>query len=109
SSEQARLLELIEVQNQEGPCLDCYHTGASIVEESIETSDRWPRFRVEALAADFRSVQAEPLRLRDEVIGALNLFRVHAGRLSEVEREICRGLASVATIGLLQERAVREG
>src|SRR5438105_1720773 len=44
SSEQARLLELIEVQNQEGPCLDCYHTGASIVEESIETSDRWPRF-----------------------------------------------------------------
>ena len=61
------------------------------------------------MAAGFRSVQAEPMRLRDEVIGALNLFRVHPGQLTDVEREICRALASVATIGLLQERAVREG
>lgn len=109
SSEQARLLELFEVQNQEGPCLDCYRTGVAVVEEDLETSDRWPHFREAALSAGFLSVQAEPMQLRNEVIGALNLFRVHKGRLTEVEREICRALADVATIGLLQERAVREG
>jgi transcriptional regulator with GAF, ATPase, and Fis domain len=108
SSEQARLLELFEVQNEEGPCLDSYRTGKVIVEEQLDASDRWPRFGEQALADGFRSVQAVPMRLRDEVIGALNLFRLARGRLSDQESSICRALADVATIGLLQERAVRE-
>jgi transcriptional regulator with GAF, ATPase, and Fis domain len=108
SNEQARLLELFEVQNEEGPCLDSYRTGDVIVEERLDTSGRWPRFAEEALADGFHSVQAVPMRLRDEVIGALNLFRAAPGRLSDQESSICRALADVATIGLLQERAVRE-
>ena len=108
SSEQVRLLELYETQNEEGPCLDAYRTGTTIVEEALQSSSRWPRFSAEALNAGFQSVQAIPMRLRDQVIGALNLFRVPPGRLSELDSSICRAFADVATIGLLQERAVRE-
>jgi GAF domain-containing protein len=106
SSEKVRLLELFEVQNSAGPCLDCYESGELVAEDDLTRASRWPAFREEALAAGFRSVQAVPLRLRAEVIGALNLFRSQAGSLTSDDLLICRALADVATIGLLQERAV---
>jgi GAF domain-containing protein len=79
SSEKMHLLELFEIQNEEGPCLDSYKSGEPVWEEDLESGDRWPRFRDVALAAGYRSVQTAPMRLREEVIGALNLFRVQAG------------------------------
>jgi GAF domain-containing protein len=106
SSEKVRLLELFEVQNSAGPCLDCYESGDLVAEDDLEQASRWPAFQEEAVAAGFRSVQAVPLRLRTEVIGALNLFRSQAGALTSDDLLICRALADVATIGLLQERAV---
>ena len=108
SSEQMHLLELFEIQNEEGPCLDAFRSGESVSAEDLDATDRWPRFRAEALAGGFRSVEAVPMRLRSEVIGALNLFRAQPGHLDEDDRALSRALASIATIGLLQERAVRE-
>ena len=108
SNEQTRILELFEIQSEEGPCSDCYQSGQIVVEEDIEGSTRWPRFRAEALEAGFRAVMAMPMRLREEVVGALNLFRAEPGGLDEVDRAACRALADVATIALLQERALRE-
>lgn len=108
SSEQARLLELFELQNEEGPCLDAYRSGVPVGEGHLERDGRWPRFAQEAVAAGFRSVEAVPMRLRHERIGALNLFRSPPGRLDDVDRSVCQALADVATIGLLQERTIRE-
>ena len=61
------------------------------------------------MATGFLSVHAFPLRLRQEVIGALNLFGTHAGQIPTEDVRIVQALADVATIGLLQERAVRRG
>src|SRR6266446_3959547 len=75
SSEAMRVLELFELQSQEGPCLDCYRTGEPVVNQDLAMVDgRWPRFGPEALAAGFHAVHALPMRLRGSVIGALNLF-----------------------------------
>src|SRR5580700_1071912 len=81
SNEQTRILELFEIQSEEGPCSDCYRTGRIVVEEDIEHGGRWPRFREEAMGAGFRAVLAVPMRLRDDVVGALNLFRIQPGGL----------------------------
>jgi len=108
SDEHARVLELFELQNREGPCLDCYSSGEPVVEDDLASSDRWPNFRREALDAGFHSVQAIPMRLRDQVIGALNLFRLPPGRLDRADLSACRALADVATISLLQDRATEE-
>ena len=65
SSEAMRVLELFELQSQEGPCLDCYRTGEAVVNQDLATvNGRWPRFAPEALAAGFHSVHALPMRLR---------------------------------------------
>jgi GAF domain-containing protein len=106
SSEEMRLVELFEIQAQEGPCPDCYRTGEPARHENLAADDsRWPRFGPVALKAGFLSVQALPMRLRGVTIGALNLFRTEKGTLEESDVAAAQALADVATIAILQHRA----
>ncbi len=104
-----RLVELFELQSQEGPCPDCYQTGESTLSRNLaKEEDRWPQFGPVALKAGFQSVHALPMRLRGVTIGALNLFQAEEGELDEADVVAARALADVATIGILQHRAARE-
>jgi transcriptional regulator with GAF, ATPase, and Fis domain len=108
SSEQTMLLELFQLEANEGPCLDCFRSGAQVVEPDLSAAAaRWPHFVTRAREQGFASVNAVPLRLRNETIGALNLFSSKAGGLSATDVGIAQALANVATIGILQERAIR--
>jgi GAF domain-containing protein len=107
--ESARLLELFELQQREGPCLDCFATGQVIANIDLATAtDRWPVFTQAARGAGFGTSHAVPLRLRRQVIGALNLFTTGRRPLSAEHLAVAQGLADIATIGLLHERAVRD-
>lgn len=109
TSHQARVLELFELQTSEGPCVDCITTGAPVVNVDLATAaSRWPNFTAEINQAGYRSTHALPLRLRSEVIGAMNLFCRDHSELTDDDIAVGRALADIATIGLLQERAVRE-
>lgn len=109
SSERMRLIELFELQGDEGPCPECYRTGTAVGEADLGTTGgRWPAFSGEALRAGFRAVYAMPMRLRGEVIGALNLFRNRAGTLPEADLRAAQALADVATLGILQHRSQSE-
>jgi transcriptional regulator with GAF, ATPase, and Fis domain len=108
SSEAAGVVELFQIQNDQGPCLDCFRTGRPVTAADLTGPDQpWPRFAAAAAEAGFRSVEALPMRLRDQVIGALNLFRAGPGPLSPADLRIGQALADVATIGLLQGRNVQ--
>lgn len=110
SDERATVLEVFQVQAREGPCLDAYAAGAPVVNADLSVADaRWPSFTRRALQLGYRSVHAFPLRLRRERIGALGLFGDAAGRMAVEDTAIVQALADVATIGLLQERAVHRG
>jgi GAF domain-containing protein len=110
SDEATKLLELFQVQNQEGPCLDAFRTRVPVISADLrETRDRWPLFAPQAVQSGFRSVHAIPLRLRSDVIGAMNLFSADAGALEPDEIKIVQALADLATIALLQERAIHRG
>ena len=101
------MLELFQLQNDEGPCLDCFSSRAPVVNADLATaSERWPKFAPAARAAGFQSVHAFPMRLRDSVIGALNLFGHADVAFKEEEVRVVQALADVATIGLLQERSI---
>jgi len=108
SSEAAGLIELFQIQNDQGPCLDCFRTGQPVSAADLAgAGHRWPRFAAAATQAGFGAVHALPMRLRDEVIGALNLFSADTGPLGQADLRIGKALADVATIGLLQEQNVR--
>lgn len=107
SSEAARLLELFQLQSDQGPCLDCFRSGRPVAAASLDADHRWPRFADAAGQAGFAAVQALPMRLRDQVIGALNLFRATPGAFDPASVRVGQALADVATIGLLNERSMR--
>ncbi len=107
SSEEARLLELLQVQTQEGPCFEAVRSGQTIIVDRIgDSRDRWPTFAPRAVSEGFRSVYAFPLRLREATIGGLNLFGSEDDSLDEEGRVIAQALADIATIGILQQRSL---
>lgn len=109
SSERTRLLELFQLETDQGPCMDCFNTGAPVSVADLRIAGRWPRFTAAAAEVGFTSVHALPMRLRTDVIGALNLFGVEPGALDDERLRVGKALADVATIGLLQQRAIRHG
>jgi len=110
SSESARLMDLYQLQNDEGPCLECYRSGHPVSGVPLrDLQDRWPNFADAAIREGFVGVLALPLRLRGRVIGALNLFDAKDGTLSDPEiLPVAQAMADVATIAILQERIGRQ-
>ena len=107
SSEAARVLELFQLQSDQGPCLDCFRSGQPVACIDLSADPRWPQFADRAGQAGFSAVQALPMRLRDQVIGALNLFRGTVGTFDPEVVHVGQALADVATISLLHDRSMR--
>jgi GAF domain-containing protein len=109
SSERMRLIELFELQHDQGPCVDAYRDGIRVI--AVMTDDattRWPHFAPHAREVGFASVSALPMRLRAQVIGALNLFSSTPALLGPEDQMVAQALADIATIGILQERALHD-
>jgi GAF domain-containing protein len=115
SSEESDWTELMQIQADEGPCVECVRTGQPVTITDLDAADtRWPRLAAalrERTSPEgrFRSVHALPLRLRGEAIGGMNLFHTRPGPLPEADLRLGQALADIATIGILQERSIRQG
>jgi GAF domain-containing protein len=109
SSEAAEFVEVMQLNAESGPCIDCFTTESAISVPDITAASLWPAFRSAALQQGFLSVHATPLKLRGTVIGTLNLFRAREGALDERDAALAQALSDVATIGILQERLIKEG
>ena len=108
SDERMRLLELFELQGERGPCLDAFSTGQPVQANAADSRSRWPDFAQQASDSGFQMMCAVPLRVRTDVIGALNLFRGTDEPFSADDMDIAQAMAEMAAIGLMQERALRE-
>jgi GAF domain-containing protein len=109
SSEAMRLLELFELQTQEGPCLDAFRTGQRVDHENLHAGGgSWPSFSAAALGAGFQSAFALPLRLREATLGALNLLSVTRTPMAEADVIVARAFADLATLSIVQHRASAE-
>ena len=109
SSEAMRLLELFELQAQEGPCLDAFRTGERVEHENLQAgTGRWPRFRPPRwrLASGRRS----PCRCGcgTATIGALNLFSATQTPMDEADVIVARAFADLAALSIIQHRASAE-
>jgi len=109
SSDEARALEVIQLQRAQGPCLDCYRDGMPVsVADLQQAGERWPQFVTAAHAAGFASVHALPMRLQGNVLGALGLFGAEVGSLNNEDQELGQALADVASVALVQDRAAAD-
>jgi transcriptional regulator with GAF, ATPase, and Fis domain len=109
STERSYLLELFELQNQDGPCLDAFRGGVTVTAADLaEEPERWPIFTPRAVSAGFSSVHSIPMRLRNEVIGAVNLLSVGTGVMSQQDARLARALSDIATVAILQQRTISD-
>jgi GAF domain-containing protein len=109
SNEEMRFVELMELQLEEGPCFDAFRTQAPVICASPEeAAQRWPQFAANAGENGFASFSAVPMRLRAQVIGALNLFSSDPRALGDDDIQVVQAMADIATIGILQERSIRD-
>ncbi|WP_406456583.1 GAF and ANTAR domain-containing protein [Streptomyces sp. NBC_01622] len=111
SDEHTRLLELFALQHDQGPCVECYRTGAARTNIDLtraETIAAWPHFAEQARATGYVTTHAIPLRLRNRVVGALNLFQATPHRLGDDDIALAQALADVATIAILQQRTLEQ-
>ncbi|WP_420033269.1 GAF and ANTAR domain-containing protein [Streptomyces sp. cg28] len=111
SDEHTRLLELFAQQHDQGPCVDCFRSGAARTNIDLCSSRAatdWPRFTPRARATGFVMTHAIPLRLRDRVVGALNLFQITTHRLDDDGIALAQALADIATITILQQRTLEQ-
>jgi GAF domain-containing protein len=109
SSEAMRLLELFELQAQEGPCLDAFRTGQPVGHQNLDAgSGSWPLFAAAAVSAGFKSALALPLRLRDVTLGALNLLSATRTPVRKADVIVARGFADLAAVSIIQHRTGTE-
>lgn len=109
SDEEMRSLDAFEIQSRSGPCYDAYNNREQVVVEDLEACrDRWPELVPKALDLGFRSGYAFPLRLRDDVIGALNMYRETREPFTYDDVHLAQSLANVASIGIINERTIRD-
>jgi GAF domain-containing protein len=108
SNERAHLLELLQVQNDEGPCLDCYQTGSVVAHANLNEASPWTTFAAAAVAEGYPSVCAVPLRLRELTLGCLNLFMSEPVQLPASDVTLAQALADVASIASVQDQTARE-
>ncbi|ALG06988.1 GAF and ANTAR domain-containing protein [Kibdelosporangium phytohabitans] len=107
STQRAELLELFAVQTEDGPCVDCVRTGSPVNCADIpDKGQQWPRFAAAAQECGFRAVHAVPMRLRHQVIGVLTLLNTETGVLHDEDLQLGQALADIATIAILQHRAI---
>jgi GAF domain-containing protein len=107
SDEHTRLLELFATQHDQGPCVECFKSGAARTNINLtdpQVTSRWPKFAPRAAETGFVAANALPLRLRGRVIGTLALFQTDPDPLSEQDITLAQALADIATIALLQQR-----
>jgi GAF domain-containing protein len=109
SSEATRALEIYQLQREQGPCLDSFHSGVPVsVPDLRAEAVRWPLFAEAAAEAGFASVHAVPLRLRDTVLGTMGLFGAQVGALDDDDLELSQALAYVAAVAIVQDRAAAD-
>ena len=108
SNEQAHLLELLQIQNDEGPCMDSYHSGDVVSTGDLTGATQWPTFAAASVAGGYRSVCAVPMRIKAVTMGCLNLFMTDTTTMEPVDIALARGFADVATIAIAQHRLIED-
>ena len=101
SSASAELLDLFQIQEDEGPCVECLRTGSAVSVAAADVQARWPRFTALLATQGIAAVHAFPLRSGAATIGALNLFA--SGELTDDDRDVAQTFADLAALVLLRD------
>jgi hypothetical protein len=100
------LIEELQFMLSEGPCIDAYNLEVPIAEPDLaDPASRWLGFTPPVFEAGVRAVFAFPLRVGAVRIGSLDLYRDHAGALSDDQHAGALIMADVVSQAVLTMQA----
>lgn len=107
TNEVSALLEQLQFELGEGPCVDAYHQERPVLEPDLATpaTPRWIAFTGRALEAGVRAVFGFPLQVGAVRLGALNLYCDQPGSLTDDQHADALAMAEVAVQAVLLMQA----
>jgi hypothetical protein len=94
------LLEVLQLEQDDGPSVDCFRTGEPVSADDLRSGGRWPAYTRGALAAGYASVHVVPLRLDGGAIGAVVLANRQSGVLPAADIVVAQGMSDIAALTL---------
>ncbi|MFH8487756.1 GAF and ANTAR domain-containing protein [Streptomyces longisporoflavus] len=104
SDGRAGLLELIQLQTGQGPCVDAWRSHRQItVPRLADEAERWPAFVPLALASGYHAAYAVPIRAHRQTVGAVNLLLEEPGEeLDADDVALVQALADVTAVSVVR-------
>jgi GAF domain-containing protein len=93
------LLDEIQQRHREGPCLTAAWEEKIVHVADLETDDRFPSYRRDALEqTPIRAIMAFQLFIADETMGALNVYAERSNAFDDSSRDIGRVFAAHSSV-----------
>jgi GAF domain-containing protein len=90
------VLELYELQNGRGPCIQAVRDNTIISAADVELKSAWEPVGPAIVSAGYLAVHAFPLRSHNQAVGALNLFATHSRPLDDDQLRLGQAFANMA-------------
>ncbi|HEV3504162.1 MAG TPA: GAF domain-containing protein, partial [Actinomycetes bacterium] len=105
SDARAALLEELQAEHDEGPCLDAFEGKEPVAADDLTTEDRWPAFAPAAASGGLLAVLASPIPYSDQAVGVVAVFggQVVGGHRLLVLEGVHAGALAVLGLELLQQ------
>jgi GAF domain-containing protein len=105
SDEQGKLLEALQEDTQEGPCVDAFYHDRPVAAPDLAADPRWPSVGPPAAGHGIRAVLGVPIGLRKGPVGTLNVYAAAPHPFDQDELTAIQAYARV--VGSLLRAAVR--
>jgi GAF domain-containing protein len=107
SDRRAALLEELQAEHGEGPCVDAFDDKQPVAADDLGHEDRWPAF-APAAARQLLAVLASPIPYSDQAVGVVAVFAADPHRWTEAEQEAIVAFTDLVALLILNAMEASE-
>ena len=108
SDPRARLLEELQAEHSEGPCVDAFEDKEPVAADDLASDDRWPEFAPAAAGGGLLAVLASPIPYSDHAVGVVAVFAGDPHPWTEAEREAIVAFTELVALLILNAMEATE-
>jgi GAF domain-containing protein len=108
SDRRAALLEDLQAEHGEGPCIDAFDGKEPVSADDLRREDRWPAFSPDAARRRLLAVLASPIPYSDQAVGVVAVFAGEPHPWTAAEREAIVAFTELGALLILNAMEARE-
>jgi GAF domain-containing protein len=108
SDARAGLLEELQEEHGEGPCVDAFEDKQPVAADDLATDDRWPAFAPAAAGGGLVAVLASPIPYSDQAVGVVAVFAGDPHPWTEAEQEAIVAFTELVALLILNAMEATE-